>query len=250
MGSTCNYLPPSPLQNSKDFEETAECSPCLGQTQNSHPSPTHSCIQAPTQPEGPTRAGQIEKDKWTHPHKQETAPVTVSTARLVTWQWERKASWVTVFTHMQNQESGLPNPVQEILLSKTANLLHIRMNSHRSDINTRKTDKPVAAHFNLPDHSLDDLQVIGIEKIHTNDAEWKSTEKATGFHPRHQGTNKNERWWPIMHSHYAALDIPFWHRVEHNTDATLVYKTLRGPTLVKQLVSNAVLSCVVEIVQV
>ena len=72
---------------------------------------------------------------------------------------------------MQNQESGLPNPVQEMLLSKTANLLHIRMNSHRSDINTRKTDKPVAAHFNLPDHSLDDLQVIGIEKIHTNDAE-------------------------------------------------------------------------------
>ena len=53
-----------------------------------------------------------------------------------------------------------------------------------------------------------------------------------------------------MHSHYAALDIPFWHRVEHNADATLVYKTLRGPTLVKQLVSNAVLSCVVEIVQV
>jgi len=49
------------------------------------------------------------------------------------------------------------------------------MNGHRSDINTWKTNKPVAAHFNLPDHSLDDLQVIGIEKIHTNDVGWKKT---------------------------------------------------------------------------
>ena len=58
-------------------------------------------------------------------------------------------------------------------IRETANPLHIRMNGHRSDINTRKTDKPVAAHFNLPDHLLDDLQVMGIGKIHTNNAGWK-----------------------------------------------------------------------------
>ena len=32
-------------------------------------------------------------------------------------------------------------------VGETANPFHIRMNGHRSDINTRKTDKPVAPHF-------------------------------------------------------------------------------------------------------
>jgi len=45
------------------------------------------------------------------------------------------------------------------------NLLHIRMNGHCSDIRTGKIEKPVAAHFNLPDHSLQDLQVMRVEKI-------------------------------------------------------------------------------------
>ena len=58
-------------------------------------------------------------------------------------------------------------------VGETANPLHIRMNGHRSDIHTQKTDKPVAAHFNLPDHTLDDLQVMGIKKIHNNDTEWR-----------------------------------------------------------------------------
>ena len=39
------------------------------------------------------------------------------------------------------------------------------MNEHRSDIRIGKTEKPVAAHITLPGHSLDDLEVMGIEKI-------------------------------------------------------------------------------------
>ena len=58
-------------------------------------------------------------------------------------------------------------------VGETENRLHIIMNDHRSDINIRMTDKPVAAHFNQPNHSLDDLQVMGIEKIHTNNAKWR-----------------------------------------------------------------------------
>ncbi len=50
------------------------------------------------------------------------------------------------------------------------NPLHIRMNGHPSDIKTRKTEKPVAAYFTQPDHSPDDLLIMGIEKIHSNDA--------------------------------------------------------------------------------
>ena len=50
-------------------------------------------------------------------------------------------------------------------VGETENALHIRMNGHRSDITTKKLDKPVAAHFNQPYHSLEDLRVMGIEKI-------------------------------------------------------------------------------------
>ena len=47
------------------------------------------------------------------------------------------------------------------------------MNGHRLDINTRKMEKPLAAHFNQRDHSLEDLEVMGIKKIHNYNAEWR-----------------------------------------------------------------------------
>ena len=40
-------------------------------------------------------------------------------------------------------------------VGETQNPLHTRLNGHRSDINTKKVDKPVAAHFNLPGHSIE-----------------------------------------------------------------------------------------------
>ena len=52
--------------------------------------------------------------------------------------------------------------------------LHIRMNGHRSDIHTGKTEKPVAVHFTLPDHSVDDVEVMEIEKIHEDDTTQRS----------------------------------------------------------------------------
>ena len=59
-------------------------------------------------------------------------------------------------------------------VGETENRLHIRMNGHRSDIRTGKTEKPVAAHFTLPDHSVDDLEVMGIEKIREGDTtQWR-----------------------------------------------------------------------------
>ena len=53
------------------------------------------------------------------------------------------------------------------------NALHIRINGHRSDIRMRKTEKPVAAHFCQPDHTMEDLEVRGIEKIHRNSKQWR-----------------------------------------------------------------------------
>ena len=47
------------------------------------------------------------------------------------------------------------------------------MNGHRSDIRTWKTEKPVAAQFCQPDHSLEDLEVRGIERIHDDSTQWR-----------------------------------------------------------------------------
>ena len=57
------------------------------------------------------------------------------------------------------------------------------MNCHRSDITTKKLDKPVATHFNQPDHSLEDLRVIGIEKIedHNNSRKRRKLKERNGI---------------------------------------------------------------------
>ena len=48
------------------------------------------------------------------------------------------------------------------------------MNRHRSDIRWRKKlEKLVASHFNKPDHSLEDLEVMAIEKIHRDDTAYR-----------------------------------------------------------------------------
>ena len=44
------------------------------------------------------------------------------------------------------------------------------MNGCLSDIRTGKIKKPVAAHFTQPDHSLDDLQIMGIKRVYHEDA--------------------------------------------------------------------------------
>jgi len=54
---------------------------------------------------------------------------------------------------------------QYYYVGETENALHIRLNGHRSDIRTKKTDKPVAEHFNLVGHSIKDLTIMVIEKI-------------------------------------------------------------------------------------
>ena len=44
-------------------------------------------------------------------------------------------------------------------------VLHAYTVQHHSDIWAKKIEKPVAAHFSQPNHSLEDLEVSGIEKI-------------------------------------------------------------------------------------
>ena len=55
-------------------------------------------------------------------------------------------------------------------VEETGQEIHKRTISHRSDIRLRKTaKKPVAAHFNVTDHTITDMQVILVDKTPTND---------------------------------------------------------------------------------
>ena len=61
--------------------------------------------------------------------------------------------------------------VQYVGESETA--LHIHMNGHRSDIKHCRLEKPVAKHFNLPGHSIDELTILVIEKIYRDNASFR-----------------------------------------------------------------------------
>ena len=49
-------------------------------------------------------------------------------------------------------------------VGETGNAVHTRMSSHHSDIRTKMLNKQVAAHFNQPGFSSEDLKVMSIEK--------------------------------------------------------------------------------------
>ena len=52
---------------------------------------------------------------------------------------------------------------QKQYVGETQNPLHIRLNGHRNDITHKRTEKPVASHFNSQGHSLDDLRIQSLK---------------------------------------------------------------------------------------
>ena len=54
-------------------------------------------------------------------------------------------------------------------VGETENALHICLNGHRSVIRHNRAEKPVGAHFNLPEHSIEDLTILVVEKIQSDD---------------------------------------------------------------------------------
>ena len=48
---------------------------------------------------------------------------------------------------------------------ETQNPLHICLNGHNSDICNKRLEKPVVPHFNTPGHSTDNLSVMVIKKM-------------------------------------------------------------------------------------
>ena len=58
-------------------------------------------------------------------------------------------------------------------IGETENALRVRLTGHRSDIKHRRTDRPVAKHFSLPDHSMEDLSIMVIQKIYRKDTNYR-----------------------------------------------------------------------------
>ena len=67
-------------------------------------------------------------------------------------------------------------------VGETENALHIRLNGHRSDVKTKKMEKPVAAHFNLPGHSMEDLTIMVFEKIWREDVQLRRRRESYWIH--------------------------------------------------------------------
>lgn len=61
------------------------------------------------------------------------------------------------------QQCHLPHRYKKQYVEETQNPLHIRLSGHHCDIKNNKTEKSVAAHFNIP---LSDLAILVIEKVH------------------------------------------------------------------------------------
>ena len=59
------------------------------------------------------------------------------------------------------------------LIGQTENALRVCLTGHRLDIKHRQTDRPVAKHFSLPDHSMEDLSIMEIEKIYREDTDYR-----------------------------------------------------------------------------
>ena len=61
----------------------------------------------------------------------------------------------------------------EIYVGETENALRVRLTGHRPHIRHRRTEKPVARHFNLVDPSINDLTIMVIETIHREGTEYR-----------------------------------------------------------------------------
>ena len=55
---------------------------------------------------------------------------------------------------------------------ETENALRVLLTGCQSDVKHRRTDRPVAKHFLLPDQSMEDLSIMVIEKIYREDTDY------------------------------------------------------------------------------
>ena len=82
---------------------------------------------------------------------------------------------------------------QEYYIGETGNELRKRITQHRGYVNNKETKKATGFHFNLPGHSITDMQVTILEKIrYTSEAHRKKQEEllVSQFDSFYNGMNR------------------------------------------------------------
>ena len=81
-------------------------------------------------------------------------------------------------------KSHIAQEVQPTVCQKDGECAVHQNEWHHPDTRTRKTEKPVAAHFCQLDHTMKDLQVRRIEEIHRSSTQsWRERERASWSSP-------------------------------------------------------------------
>ncbi|PIK55115.1 hypothetical protein BSL78_07957 [Apostichopus japonicus] len=65
-------------------------------------------------------------------------------------------------------------------VGETKTTLKKRFYGHRSTVNTMKTETPVGEHFNLPNHTINDMSLQGIESLGSRPDLVRSAERGSG----------------------------------------------------------------------
>ena len=109
----------------------------------------------------------------------------------------------TSHSNLQDEQRHLPHLMQEV---QTA--VHGRDTKPSPYLPQQTPQKPEAAHFNTPGHSTDDLSVMVIEKMKTEDSDLRKKRRATGF---------------TIYSHCPRQRWTWTHRYVITTYATTTY---------------------------
>ena len=110
------------------------------------------------------------------PHGKTCAHIRTGTTFRSTTTGERFQVKATTNCQTRNVVYVIVCTIQYV--GKTENTLRVRLMGHWSDIRHKRTEKPVARHLNLVDHSSNNLTIMVIETIHREDAEHRKRKES------------------------------------------------------------------------
>ena len=94
-------------------------------------------------------------------------------------------------------------------IGETDRTLHERFSEHKSYVNSKKLNQATGSQFNLPGHSVSDMNIMAIQKIHQRGTPYRKEyekEEIANFNSYHKGINRSAGGWQLQ---IATLKILF-----------------------------------------
>ena len=107
------------------------------------------------------------------------------------WRIERKLdcnSYSVIYAIICKKES-----CRQVYIGETKRMLKFRLAEHRGYVSNKQTNEATGQHFNLPGHSIADLQITAIEQVKKNDVIYRRQREEyhiRRFNTLYQGINK------------------------------------------------------------